>query len=389
MSNRDAAKTLLVSSIHYEAYYLCRFNLAPVLPLLIVQFGLSHSEAGVLTSMLFISYALILLPAGVLGDMIGPRIVITLGAVISAAMNILFSQSTSFIPMVAIQFVNGLGQGMAWGPLTRLMANWYPREKMGFIMSLLSIPPSLGPTMAYILSGYIASVHSWRMAFQVPSVILIATSLIFMLLVKDRPSGSSPSRQWSRSGFLELLKNRKIWLVAIAYLALWGATRSLSVWLPTFLVERAGMSLMVASTIGGVISLPGIPSMFAGTWLSDVRLQGRKSIVIFFSLVAPIPILVLLPFIQGQALLLCLLAFSFALFYMAGGLYFAYPSVLVAKEQVGAGSGLIDALGYVGNFLGILAMGIAVDLFHSYSPMFLVSAAIAFVGAVAILKVKP
>jgi len=389
LSNRHAAKTLLVSSIHYEAYYLCRFNLAPVLPLLIAGFGFSHSEAGVLTSMLFISYALILLPAGILGDIIGPRAVITLGAVISAVMNVLFSQSTSFIPMLAIQFANGLGQGMAWGPLIRLMANWYPREKMGFVISLLSIPPSLGPTMAYILSGYLASVYGWKMAFQIPSIILIATSLIFILLVKDRPSSSPPSREWSRTGFLELLKNHKIWLVAISYFALWGATRSLSVWMPTFLVERAGMSLMAASTIGGVISLPGIPSMFVGTWLSDVRLRGRKNIVILFSLAAPIPILLLLPLIQGQILLLCLLALSFALFYLAGGLYFSYPSVLVAKEQVGTASGIIDVLGYVGNFLGILVMGIMVDLFHSYSPMFLVSAAISFVGAVAILKVKP
>ena len=389
LSDRGAARTLLVASIQYQAYYLCRFNLAPVLPLLIIQFGLSHSEAGALGSMLFISYALILFPAGILGDVFGPRAIITLGALLSAAMNVLFSYSNSLTSMLIIQFVNGLGQGMAWGPLTRLMANWYPRERMGFVMSLLSLPPAFGPPAAYILTGYLASFYSWKTAFQIPSIILIGTSLLFALLAKDDPSGSSRSRSWSRSTFLELLRRREIWLVGITYLALSGAIRGLLVWLPTFLVERTAMTLMAASTLAGLISLPGIPSMFVGTWISDVKLQGRKSVVIAASLLAPIPILLLLPFVREQVQLLWLLASLFALFYSAGGLYFAYPSVLVPKEQVGAGSGLIDMLGYVGNFFGTMAIGIAVDTFRSYDPMFLILAGMALVGTLAIVRVKP
>lgn len=388
-TSRNAGKILLVSSIHYEAYYLCRFNLAPVLPLLIAELGLTHSEAGVLGSMLFISYALILLPAGVLGDMVGPRFVITFGAVVSAVTNLLFSYSTSFSSMMILQFVNGLGQGMAWGPLSRLMTNWYPRERMSFVMSLLSIPPALGPSLAYILSGYLASTYGWKLVFQIPFIVLMATSLVFALFVRDKPSDSALSHPWSRTSFFESLKKREVWLVSVAYLALWGATRGLTVWLPTFLVERIGMTLMAASTLGGLISLPGIPAMFVGTWLSDVKLRGRKNMIIFFSLLTPIPIMLLLPFVQGEILLLVLLAVAFALFYSAGGLYFAYPSVLVAKDQVGAASGLIDTFGYVGNFLGILAIGFAVDAFKSYNPMFVISAVIAVVGALAILKVKP
>jgi len=389
LSDREAARMLLVSSIQYQAYYLCRFNLAPVLPLLIMQFGLTHSEAGALGSMLFLSYALILFPAGILGDLLGPRVIITLGAIVSAAMNVLFAYSTSFASMLIIQFVNGLGQGMAWGPLTRLMANWYPRERMGFVMSLLSIPPALGPPAAYVLAGYLASVYDWKTAFQVPSMILAATSLLFALLARDKPSSSPHGLSWSRSAFFELLRNREIWLVGVTYLALSGAIRGLLVWLPTFLVERTGMMLMAASALAGLVSLPGIPSMFVGTWVSDVKLRGRKNVVIAASLLAPVPILLLLPIVANQMLLLWLLASLFALFYSAGGLYFAYPSVLLPVEQVGAGSGLIDMLGYVGNFLGTMTIGIAVEASKSYDLMFLILAVMALVGGFAILRVKP
>jgi len=389
LGDRSAARTLLVASIQYQAYYLCRFNLAPILPLLIIHLGLTHSEAGALGSMLFVSYALILFPAGILGDLVGPRVIITVGALLSAAMNVLFSYSMSFPSMLVIQFVNGLGQGMAWGPLTRLMANWYPRERMGFVMSLLSIPPALGPPAAYVLAGYLASFHSWKAAFQVPSVILAGTSLLFALLARDNQSGSPRSPSWSGGAFLEMLKKREIWLVGVTYLALSGAIRGLLVWLPTFLVERTGMTLMAASVLGGLVSLPGIPSMFVGTWVSDVRLHGRKSIVITASLLAPIPILLFLSFVRDQVTLLVLLASLFTLFYSAGGLYFAYPSVLVPTGQVGAGSGLIDMLGYVGNFLGTMAIGIVVDVTKSYDSMFLILAGMALIGSLAIMRVKP
>ncbi|HMK83949.1 MAG TPA: MFS transporter [Candidatus Bathyarchaeia archaeon] len=389
MKARNATNVLLGTSIEYQAYYLCRFNLAAVLPLLIAAFALTHSEAGALNAIIFLSYALILFPAGILGDVVGPRVVITLGAIVSFVMNLLFSYSTSFQSMMALQFMNGVGQGMAWGPLTRLMANWFPKERMSFVMTLVSVPLSLAPTFTFILSGYFASYFGWRAAFQIPAVILAAASLCFAIYVRDRPeASSSSSSSTSRRDILHVLRKREVWLVGMTYLAFFGAIRGFLAWLPTFLVERMGMTLLGSSTLGGLLSLPGIVTMFAGTWMSDVRLGGRKNIVIAASLLAPIPLLILLPLTRDTTLVLVMVGFILSLFNISGGLYFAYPAVLLPKEQVGTASGLIDMLGYVGIFLSSLAIGIAVDTFKSYDPMFLILTAMAVFGVLTILKVK-
>ena len=391
MKARNATNVLLGTSIEYQAYYLCRFNLAAVLPLLITAFTLTHSEAGALNAIIFLSYALILFPAGILGDLVGPRIVITLGAILSLVMNLLFSYSTSFQSMMIIQFINGLGQGMAWGPLTRLMANWYPKERMSLVMSLVSVPLSLGPPATFVISGYFASTFGWRSAFQIPAVILAATTLFFAIYVRDRPEGSSshssPSSTSKRS-ILQVLRNREVWLVGVTYFAFFGAIRGLLAWLPTFLVERMGMTLLGSSSLGALLSLPGIATMFAGTWISDVRLGGRKNLVIAASLLAPIPILLILPQTRDATIVLVMVGSILTLFNTSGALYFAYPAVLLPKEQVGTASGLIDMLGYVGIFLSSLTIGIAVDTFKSYDHMFLILAAMAMFGVVTILKVK-
>jgi OPA family sugar phosphate sensor protein UhpC-like MFS transporter len=387
MRERNAKSVLFGASIHYQAYYLCRFNLAAVIPLLITVFSLTHSEAGALNAVIFVSYALILFPAGILGDWVGPRIVIALGAILSLCMNFLFTYATSFQLMLVVQFMNGLGQGMAWGPLTRLMANWYPKERMSFVMSSISIPPSLGPPAAFLLAGYLASNYGWRSAFQIPAVILAATSILFVMLVRDRPAGSPPAST-AKGNMLQVLGSREIWLVGATYFALYGVIRGLLSWLPTFLVEQMGMTLMGASVIGGFLSLPGIGTMFLGTWISDVKLGGRKNLVVAASLLAPIPFLILLPLTHDWLLALLMVGLVLSLFNMSGGLYFAYPSILLPKDQVGTAAGLIDMLGYVGIFLSSLTIGIALDVFKSYNPMFLILAGMAMFGFATIMKLK-
>jgi sugar phosphate permease len=213
-----------------------------------------------------------------------------------------------------------------------------------------------------------------------------ATSLLFALYVRDNPAGASPV-PISKSNIMQVLRNREIWLVGVTYFALNGVIRGLLTWLPTFLVERMAMTLIMASIIGGLLSLPGIPTMFLGRWISDVRLCGRKNIVIAASLLAPIPILILLPLTQNTTFILVMIGSLFALLYSPIGLYFAYPSILLPKEQVGTASGFIDMLGSVGAFLGIFAIGFVVDAFKSYDPMFTLLATMSIFGAATILKV--
>lgn len=72
-------KTLVLSSFEYLMLYLCRYNLPPVLPILMIFFQMSHGDVGTLASAGLVSYAIMLFPAGLLGDTIGPKRVIVLG----------------------------------------------------------------------------------------------------------------------------------------------------------------------------------------------------------------------------------------------------------------------------------------------------------------------
>lgn len=109
-----------------------------------------------------------LLPAGLLGDRYNPKVIILIGGCTSISSNILFSMVSTFECALLLQLLNGLGQAMAWPPLTRLIAEWYSEREIAPAMNMLLISAALGPTVAYILTGYLISVVDWRTAFIVP-----------------------------------------------------------------------------------------------------------------------------------------------------------------------------------------------------------------------------
>lgn len=88
---------LLLVWLLYSAYYLGRFNFSPIIPLLKAELNFSNATAGSLMAFFFFSYTIFQLPAGYLGDRFGPRKTLTIGAVISIAGNLLFSQGWNFL----------------------------------------------------------------------------------------------------------------------------------------------------------------------------------------------------------------------------------------------------------------------------------------------------
>ncbi|MEM3027226.1 MAG: MFS transporter [Candidatus Bathyarchaeia archaeon] len=375
-------KTLVLSSIDYLTLYLCRYNLPPVLPILMALYQMSHGDVGALASAGLVSYAIMLFPAGLLGDTIGPKRVIIIGNIISSLSNIAFSFSTLTTPLLGfsiglvIQFLNGLGQGMVWGPLTRLVSDLYSKdsEAMGLAMSLLLLPANVGPTVAYVLSGYLAMDYSWRTSFLFPSFLLLVVTGIFWLSIKD-PSNrhridSSKGSLVTRERIRLILFDRNVWLVALAYACYMGIFRGLLAWLPTYLTEKIHMSPFQASILGGLSTLTGAGSMFIGAWLTGVEFKRRFKFAMAISFALSAPALWILPYTVEENMVLVMFSLIFAFLGFGGSIYFTYSPIFLPKEAVGTASGFIDGVAYIGGFVGVLAIGIAYDVFLSYAPAF-------------------
>ena len=95
--------------------YLLRMALAPILPPLMGEFGLTFTEAGLLATAYFYAYAAMQVPAGLLGELFGRKRVLVAGTITWAVASLLTGFTTSFAQIFAARFVAGLGMGSYFG----------------------------------------------------------------------------------------------------------------------------------------------------------------------------------------------------------------------------------------------------------------------------------
>ena len=144
-----AGVVLFLTWLLFGMYYVNRFNYSPMIPLLKDDLNISNTQAGWLMALFFISYTIFQLPSGFLGDRFGPRKVLTWGAVISIAGNLIFSQASTFGILSIGQLTNGLGQSMGWTSSLKMIVNWFPRSLRHPLAAYLSGPGSRSGRQRY------------------------------------------------------------------------------------------------------------------------------------------------------------------------------------------------------------------------------------------------
>ena len=271
----------------YGCFYLNKLNLAPVIPLIIQDLGISHTRIGFISAAFFLFYATSQFLWGYLSDSFGPRKIVTCGGIISALANIVFSAGNGISHLIGAQSLNGFGQGSGWGPSVKLLDNWFPGSERGRVIGFYATTVSIFTILAYWLAGFIGEHMGWRAAFRVSPVILLIVLLIYWLAVRDYPARSGSKKQESgprkpintlsqiQNRFSDAIFNKNFWFASTAFGCLTYVSYTNMVWILTYLFESHGLDVVKAGFLASLYPAIGILSRPLGGHLSDVHF-GRK-----------------------------------------------------------------------------------------------------------------
>src|SRR5947207_11926234 len=84
---RRRSRVLLATLLGYAIFYLCRKNISVALPVLGRELGYTNTQLGILASLLYVTYGAGKLVNGVAGDHLNARVFVSLGLVLTAAVN--------------------------------------------------------------------------------------------------------------------------------------------------------------------------------------------------------------------------------------------------------------------------------------------------------------
>jgi OPA family glycerol-3-phosphate transporter-like MFS transporter len=352
----------------YALFYLVRNNIGVVAKDIGAALSYDKIMMGNILAVSAITYGVGKLCMGAVSDRSDSRKFMALGLLLTALCNFAFGASQTYSVHLLLWALNGFIQGMGWGPCGRSLGHWFSVTERGTVFAWWNISHNVGGGIAGIIAAWATARYSWQSAFFIPGIIAVIGAVVMYASLIDTPESvglpsieaykkvghtkhQNPLTVYSFKEILvtHVLKNRMLWLVAIANFFVYIARYSMLDWGPTYLREVKGATLQDGGWAVSIIEFGGIPSTILVGWFSD-RLQGRRGMV---SLLCMVPVLAafcgLIINPPGH------LAIDNALLLVVG--FFVYPPVmllgvmaldLAGKKAVGAAAGFVGLFGYLG-----------------------------------------
>jgi len=373
---------LLVSSVAGLTFSFCLQTVPPLMRLLVADFQISFTQAGLLMGLFTLPALLVALPSGVLLDRYGARRIALLAAVLLLLGNLLAALAGDYLWLALGRFIAGSGAAVVMVVAPQVVASAFRQQGLGLAMGLFNISVPLGTMLALYGVALLLPEWGWQSAFWLD---LLLSSLLLLLVLLLYPKVAAAEKRCSPTGSVwQALVSTPaplLWLTLCLGFYSMGAMQFFS-FAPAF-YQAEGVSEAQA---GLLASLPMLPSLLLAPlfgWISD-RIGLRWLFVVVGSLGAALVLLILPLDDLGGVFYPLLLGLFLAL--MVPTIY-SMPADLLPPERLGLAYGLLSMAFGVGGLSGSLLVGMARDWSGDYQLGFQWMALLSLLAAGAMVRV--
>jgi predicted MFS family arabinose efflux permease len=269
--------------------------------------GLSDEQAGVVGSAFFLAYALISPLVGWLGDRMTRKYMLAGSVGLWSLATFASGLVQSYEQLILARSVLAIGEATYTALAASLIADLFPPEKRGRVLTFFYLAVPLGAAIGYPLGGQLSSWWGWRTAFFVVGLPGLAVAVAALALREPERSGAEHvdeehRRQYQAQPFSWRLYGSLIWNYSYLYNALamamfTFALGGLQLFAAKYFAQLPGMDLKKANNnLGPVLCVSGLIGMSLGGWLAERlkrRWRGAYFWVSGFSLLASVPFIFL------------------------------------------------------------------------------------------------
>jgi DHA1 family inner membrane transport protein len=241
-----------------------------------------------------------------------------------------------------------------------------------------------GGSLWTILFGIVAPaalvVADWRVVIAVLGAVGLAFALASARFGRTGDRGGITSAAAPATVRLAALARSPVmWAVAFIQFARLAVVQGVGVWLPTYLVDEQGLTLVVAGGVVAATALATAPSNLAGGYLADR--WDRPFVVIGGALLVLTIALLLLTGAAGPAGLLIAVVLIAVCQQLYFGPLFATPVAFFGPRSAGVVSGVSNLFANLGGFVALLGLGAIKDATGSLQEGFVALAVLCAVAA--------
>ncbi|MFF2114339.1 MFS transporter [Rhodococcus koreensis] len=138
-------------------------------------------------------YMVMQIPAGVLVDRYGPRLVAFVSCIVAAAGQLLLATTDQVSSAVAARVVVGCGDALMFVAVLALLPRWFPSSSVPVVTQLTTIFSQLGQILSAVPFLLLLHARGWTTAFGSAASLSLLAAVLVLAALRNAPDGV-----WSR-----------------------------------------------------------------------------------------------------------------------------------------------------------------------------------------------
>lgn len=153
------------------------------------------APAGIVATFMVLQllvYSVMQVPAGLLCDRYGPRLVIASGAALMAVGQLAMGLSADVGSALAARALVGTGDALTFSSVLTLIPAWFADRRIPLLTQLTGLIGQAGQVLSAVPFAWALHRHGWTTAFTAAAVTSLVAAVVVAALVRDRPPGTGP-----------------------------------------------------------------------------------------------------------------------------------------------------------------------------------------------------
>ncbi|MCX8031163.1 MAG: OFA family MFS transporter [Thermodesulfovibrionales bacterium] len=349
-------------------------------------YGWTKTQAALPYTIAIAIFAIMMVPAGRLQDKFGPRIVATIGAIMTGLGLIVsgFATPDNILPvLIGFGVMAGMGFGLGYAAATPAAVKWFGPEKKGLVTGIVVSGFGLAPVYIAPLSKFLLSEYGISASFQILGAAFAVITFFLCQLIKNPPvtatvvstnasavknssaASSKPDYTWR-----DMLRTPTFYLLWLEYACVAIAGLMIIGHLAKIVAIQSGNTIQIGFLFVAILAIFNASGRIIAGFVSDkigrirtlfIVCMTQAVVMFFFSNFSTIT-----AFIIGSAIV----GFSY------GACLSLFPSTTAdfwGSKNLGLNYGLLFTAWGVGGVFGPILAGMIADMTGNYNMAYMVA----------------
>lgn len=396
----------------YVIAYLDRVNVGFAKLQMSIDLGFSETVFGLGAGIFFLGYFLFEVPSNILMHKVGARIWIARIMITWGILSAAFMHVQTPMQFYVLRFLLGLAEAGFYPGIILYLTYWYPSHRRAKVIAVFMSGIPIAGILGNPLSGWImdtfhgaTGMQGWQWLFMIeaiPAVLIGLVTLAYLdngiakakwltddekKLLEEEIAADQKSKESAHS-FVDIISDRRVWLVCLIYFCFVMGQYGLTLWMPT-LIKATGVTgnlhigLLSAVPFGCAIIAMNLIGRSA-----DARRERRWHLIVP-AMMGAIGFIGAALFADSTVISVAALSLAAAGVLTCAPLFWSLPTAFLSGAAAAVGIAAINSVGNLAGFVSPYLIGYLQDLTQDGATGMYMLAVMLVIGAAAVLRTSP